>query len=189
MYFQRKKNRINPRYLSVNVHLKLLISQRKFSGSRKFTLRYQQLELISNYWYLKINFLVPEIYFAIPAAWVHLKLLISQRKFSVRFQQLKFFSQTLMSQSKVSGSGKFTWRYQQLEFISNYWYLKVNFLVHLKLLVSPSKFSGTRKFTLRYQQLEFISNYWCLKVNFLVPENLLWDTSSLSSSQTTDISK
>ena len=32
---------VNSRYLNVEVHSKLLISQSKFSGPRKFTLRYQ----------------------------------------------------------------------------------------------------------------------------------------------------
>ena len=32
---------VNSRYLKVKVHPKLLISQSKFSGPRKFTLRYQ----------------------------------------------------------------------------------------------------------------------------------------------------
>ena len=33
--------RVSSRYLEVEVHFKLLISQSKFSGPRKFTLRYQ----------------------------------------------------------------------------------------------------------------------------------------------------
>ena len=36
---------VNSRYLKVEVHLKLLISQSKFSGSGKFTLRYQGFEI------------------------------------------------------------------------------------------------------------------------------------------------
>ena len=36
---------VNSRYLKEEVHHELLISQRKFSGSRKFTLRYQLFEV------------------------------------------------------------------------------------------------------------------------------------------------
>ena len=39
------KYKFNSQYLKVKVHLKLLISQSKFSVHRKFTLRYQQFEI------------------------------------------------------------------------------------------------------------------------------------------------
>ena len=35
----------NSQYLKVKVHPKLLISQNKFSGPRKFILRYQEFEI------------------------------------------------------------------------------------------------------------------------------------------------
>ena len=38
----------NTLYRKVKVHLKLLISQSKFSGTRKFTLRYQLFEIKGN---------------------------------------------------------------------------------------------------------------------------------------------
>ena len=37
---------VNARYLNVKLYRKLLISVSKFSGPRKFTLRYQQFEII-----------------------------------------------------------------------------------------------------------------------------------------------
>ena len=36
---------VNSPYLKVQIHPKLLISGSKFSGPRKFTLRYQQFEI------------------------------------------------------------------------------------------------------------------------------------------------
>ena len=47
-------NTDNSRCLKVEVNLKLLIPQNKFSGPRNL------LRVISNHWYLKVNFLVPE---------------------------------------------------------------------------------------------------------------------------------
>ena len=45
-------------YLKAKVHPKLLLSQNKFSGSRKFILRYQQFEIsLSAKVYAKINFM------------------------------------------------------------------------------------------------------------------------------------
>ena len=41
---QTKTTTVNSRYLKVEVYPKLLISQSKFSGPRKFTLRYQWYE-------------------------------------------------------------------------------------------------------------------------------------------------
>ena len=38
---------VNYGCLKVEVHTKLLMSQSKFSGPRKFTLRYQKFEIIS----------------------------------------------------------------------------------------------------------------------------------------------
>ena len=38
---KKKKKTVNSRYLEIEINLKLLIYQSKFSGSRKFTLRYQ----------------------------------------------------------------------------------------------------------------------------------------------------
>ena len=41
-----KQTTVNSRYLEVKVQLKLLVSQSKFSGPRKFTLIYQQFEIL-----------------------------------------------------------------------------------------------------------------------------------------------
>ena len=47
IYMRRNENvsTVSYRYLKVKVHPKLLISQSKFSGPRKFTLRYQLFEI------------------------------------------------------------------------------------------------------------------------------------------------
>ena len=46
---------VNSRYLKVEVHPKLMISQSKFSSPRKFTLRYQQFEIIPAEMKIKIG--------------------------------------------------------------------------------------------------------------------------------------
>ena len=57
-------NTPNSRYLKVKVHPKLLTSQSKFSGNRKFTLRCQYFEIKQNEMKIKIEN-VSKLYFLI----------------------------------------------------------------------------------------------------------------------------